>query len=192
MSAAVETGRAGGGRRLLRRWPTGLALAFGALVFGLGAPGAETVRAFGELIPLLALEYLLLAKLGRRRWSWPVVAVLSAVMTAVQLTGLIRPSLVFGGLAAAVLAWGAIDGRLREDGMFRLQVLGMIAFGALTLLALAVDAEPARYVIAAAWLAHSVWDFVHHRLDKVVSRSYAEACAVIDLLVAAGLVFLAG
>ncbi|WP_026929769.1 hypothetical protein [Glycomyces tenuis] len=190
-TTATQSERAGRGRWLLRRWPTAIALAFGALIFGSGAIDAEMVTAFGELIPLLALEYLLIAKFGLRRWSWPVVVALSAVMTAIQFIGLVRPSLVFGALAAVVLVWGAVDGRLFKDGMVRLQAVGMVAFGALTLLALALDSEAARYVVAAAWLAHGVWDFVHHRLDKVVSRSYAEACAVIDVIVAAGLVFLA-
>jgi hypothetical protein len=37
-------------------------------------------------------------------------------------------------------------------------------------------------------LFHGVWDFVHLRADKVVARSYAEWCGVLDVLVAAQLV----
>ncbi|HEU0287407.1 MAG TPA: hypothetical protein VFR22_10215 [Nocardioidaceae bacterium] len=44
--------------------------------------------------------------------------------------------------------------------------------------------------MAAAWLSHAAWDFVHLWRDKVVTRSYAEWCAVVDLCVAFGLVFL--
>jgi hypothetical protein len=44
--------------------------------------------------------------------------------------------------------------------------------------------------VAAGWFLHGIWDFVHLWLDKVVARSYAEWCGVIDVLVAAQLVFL--
>ncbi|WP_026924170.1 hypothetical protein [Glycomyces arizonensis] len=190
-TTATRPERAAWGRWLLRRWPTALAIAAGALIFAGGGVDAEFVTSFGELVPLLALEYLLIAKFGRRGWSWPVVVALSLVMAAAQIVGLLRPSLVFGAVAVVVLVWSVADGRLLKDGMYRLQVFGMIGFGALTLVAVAVDSDAARYAVAAAWLAHAVWDFVHHRLDRVVSRSYAEACGVIDLIVAAGLVFLA-
>ncbi|THV42563.1 hypothetical protein [Glycomyces buryatensis] len=189
--SAIESrpDRTGWFRWILRRWPTGLALVAAFLVLGSGV-SAETQSSLAELIPLLSLEYLLIAALGRRRLSWPVVFALSAVMTALQIIGLVRPSLVFAVLALAALVWGAIDRRLLRDGMFRLQALGMLGFGALALVAFTVDADLARYVIAAAWLAHGAWDIVHHRLDRVVSRSYAEACGVLDVLIAAGLIFL--
>jgi hypothetical protein len=65
----------------------------------------------------------------------------------------------------------------------------MVGFGALALVALSVDPDLGRYLVAAGWFLHGIWDFVHLWLDKVVARSYAEWC-VIDVLVAAQLVFL--
>ena len=44
--------------------------------------------------------------------------------------------------------------------------------------------ELGRYLVAAGWFLHGVWDLVHLRLDKVVARSYAEWCGVVDILVA--------
>jgi hypothetical protein len=38
-------------------------------------------------------------------------------------------------------------------------------------------------------MAHGVWDVIHIRRDQVVSRGYAGWCAVLDLLIAFGLVF---
>ena len=55
---------------------------------------------------------------------------------------------------------------------------------------LAVDPELGRWVVAAGWFLHGVWDFVYLRLDKVVARSYAEWRGVPDILIAAGLVLL--
>ncbi|MGW0478942.1 hypothetical protein [Nonomuraea sp. NPDC003214] len=45
-------------------------------------------------------------------------------------------------------------------------------------------------MIAAGWLLHGIWDFVHLRRGKVVARSYAEWCGVLDALIAFELVFL--
>lgn len=47
----------------------------------------------------------------------------------------------------------------------------------------------ARYLVAAGWLLHGVWDFIHLKLDKVVARSFAEWCGVIDVVIAVELVF---
>jgi hypothetical protein len=44
--------------------------------------------------------------------------------------------------------------------------------------------------VAAGWFLHGVWDFVDLRLDKVVARSYAEWCGVLDVLIAAGLLLM--
>jgi hypothetical protein len=69
--------------------------------------------------------------------------------------------------------------------------LGVIAGeGLLVLDGLAVDPDVGRYVVAAAWLLHGVWDLVYFRLDTVVARSYAEFCGVVDVLVAAALVLM--
>jgi len=98
------------------------------------------------------------------------------------------------GFAAAglgVLAWGVVDGQLRAPGMFRVEAAGMLGFGALALVALTVEPDVARYLVAAGWFAHGVWDVVHLRLNRVVVRSYAEWCGLVDILVAAQLVLLA-
>ncbi|WP_406420191.1 hypothetical protein [Streptomyces sp. NBC_01614] len=53
-----------------------------------------------------------------------------------------------------------------------------------------MDPDLGRYLVAAGWFCHGVRDFVHLRLDKVVSRTSAEWCGVIDVLVAVQLLFL--
>jgi Ni/Fe-hydrogenase subunit HybB-like protein len=65
----------------------------------------------------------------------------------------------------------------------------MLGFGALALAGLAVDPDLGRYLVAAGWFLHGIWDLVHLKLDRVVARSYAEACAVVDLVIAAELAF---
>ncbi|GAB4000980.1 hypothetical protein GCM10029992_34860 [Glycomyces albus] len=171
----------------LRRWPTAVALAAGtASVIGMNI---EAVSRFAEIAFILQLEYMIIARIGLRKASWPVVLVLAGVVTATQFLE-VSTAAVLVGLSAAVLVWGALKGEAHRPGPFRVQVLGAIGFGALAAIGLAVDPDVGRYVVAAAWFFHGVWDVVHHRLDRVVSRSYAEACAVLDFMVAAGLLFL--
>jgi hypothetical protein len=177
---------------LKQRWPTAFAIAAAPLILvphrAGGADGA--VGDLGEALLVLPLEYLVIAKLQRRQASWPVVAVLLAALVALQALDVVAPAAVLSAVALIVLVWGAVAGQLRRPDPFRVQALGMLGFGALALAGLAVDLDLGRYLVAAGWFFHGGWDFVHLRLDKVVARSYAEACGVLDVLVAAGLVFL--
>lgn len=62
---------------------------------------------------------------------------------------------------------------------------GLLGFGALALSGLVIDPEVGRYLVAAGWLFHGVWDLVHLVLDRVVARSYALCCGVLDIGIAA-------
>lgn len=66
----------------------------------------------------------------------------------------------------------------------------MLVFGTVALVGLVVAPEVGRYVVATGWFSHGLWDFAHFRTNKVVSRSYAEWCGVLDILVAASLIAL--
>jgi hypothetical protein len=173
-------------RWLLQRWPTALAIPPVALIL----TGPEAGTDVAELLPLLPLEYLIVAKLQRRQATWPVISVALVATLALQELDVVPPSTVFAAVALLVLVWGAVDGQLLRPGAFRVQALGMLGFGALALVGLVVEPDLGRYVVAAAWFLHGLWDFVYFRLDQVVARSYAEWCGVVDVLVAAGLVFL--
>lgn len=94
-------------------------------------------------------------------------------------------------LAAVIyLTWGTARGALGNRGLLTAQTAAVLGFGAIALWAVAVDPDAARYVLAAGWLAHAVWDVVHHRLGRVVPRWYAETCLVADLTVATALLTL--
>jgi hypothetical protein len=174
--------------RLKDRWPTALALAMSAATFG-GSESAEGVAGLSEALLLLPLLYLVVAKLRRRQASWPVLVVGITPFIALRALDLIAPAAVFSAVALIVLLWGAIDGQLRRPDPFRVQALGMLGFGALALAGLAVDPDLGRYLVAAGWFGHSIWDLVHLKLDRVVARSYAEWCGILDVVIAAELVF---
>jgi hypothetical protein len=174
--------------RLKDRWPTALALGMSALTFG-GGETDEAVATFAQVLPLLPLLYLVVAKLRRRQATWPGLVVGLASVIALRALDVIAPAAVFAAVALVVLVWGAIDGQLRRPDPFRVQALGMLGFGALALAGLVVDPDLGRYLVAAGWFLHGVWDFVHLKLDRVVAPSFAEWCGVIDVVVAAELAF---
>jgi hypothetical protein len=171
------------------RWPTAVALAVAALIFVRDIQTGEGVTALSRAALLLNLEYLVIAKLRRREASWPVIVALTIPLVVLGEQDAVDPAVVFSALALVVLVWGAADGQLRRPDPFRVQALGMLGFGALALAGLVLDPDLGRYVVAAAWFLHGIWDFVYFKLDTVVSRSYAEFCGVVDVLVAAGLAF---
>jgi hypothetical protein len=171
-----------------RRWPTFLGVALGADTVLDEITDATTHR-YAEVLPLLPLLYVVLAVLRRPRASWPVLLVLLAGYGALELQDRVETSVVVLAAALAATIWGAGHGRHR-DADFRLQVAGMVAFGALAVGGLLVDPDLGRYLVAAGWLGHGVWDWVHLARNRVVARSYAEWCGALDVMV--GVALLAG
>jgi hypothetical protein len=176
---------------LADRWPTALAIVASALVLVASSEDVgDRVDSLGALILVLPLEYLLVTQIGRPGASFPVVGCLFAVVIVTELLDVVPMATVLAAIALVVLVWGAISGTPHGRAVFGVQAAGMLAFGALGLVSLAVDPDVGRYVVAAGWFLHGAWDLVHLKLDRVVSRPYAECCAVIDVLIAAQLVFL--
>jgi hypothetical protein len=175
---------------VLERWPTALAVGMTAASLD-GGETDSTVEGLGEALPLLALGYLVIAKLRRRQASWPVLLTGVTTMTALRALDVVSPVAVWVAAAMLVLIWSVIDGHLHDSGTLKVQTLGMAGFTVIAIAGLAIDPDLGRYLVAAGWFLHGLWDFVYLRLDKVVARSYAEWCGVFDILVAAQLVLLA-
>lgn len=169
----------------LKRWPTWLAIAMAAVL----APGSS-VSGLAEALTIVALGYLAAAALQRRQATWVVAVVAIGALAALRLQDWVEPMVVVLGAALAFVLWGAARGRLRRPGALMLETAGMVGFTAIALAALSVDLDIGRYIVAAGWLGHAVWDAVHLRADKVVARSFAEWCAVFDLLRAVGVLVL--
>ena len=176
--AATRAGVAG--RFLLRRWPTALAIALELVSWGIGPDRA------GQILPLLPSLYVIVAVVRRRGASWPILLASVALLFLLQLQSWVNPTVAILALASAI----AVIGLFRPSGRAELlvQMGGLVLFGGLALVGLTAAPEAARYVLAAGWFGHGVWDLVHLGRDAVVSRSYAEWCGVLDILIAAELV----
>lgn len=182
--------QASDGRRwtdaLMHRWPTAL----GITVAALAAFDMDDGTEFAALTVLMALVYLGAAALDRRRFAWVVLIAGLAVLAVIPSTSEVVPSVVLLVAAPVFLVLGVARGQLRRPGDLTLQAAGMLGFGSIVLAALYVDPDLGGKLVAIAILGHAAWDAVHYLRNKVVPRSYAEFCAVVDLLLGAAILFM--
>jgi hypothetical protein len=170
---------------LMQRWPTALGVAVAALtVFDL--QGGTELAALTMLMPVV---YLAAAALDRRRFAWVVLLAGVAVLTVVPSTSEVVPSVIFLVVALVFLVVGVARGQLRRPGGLTLQTVGMLAFGSIVLAALYVDPGVGGYLVAFALLGHAAWDAFHYLRDRVVARSYAEFCGILDVALGAVILF---
>ena len=170
---------------LKHRWPTALAIAFAFLV----AYDLEDGSTLYFILLISALCYLAAAALNRRRVPWAVLLLSIPAVAAMRMLG-IEPAV--GLLVAAVIFLGLGVTRWREQAPWGmpLQTSGMFAFGALALAVMFVEPDLGGYLVAAGLIGHGVWDAVHYRANRVAVRSFAEWCAVYDILLGAAIFIL--
>jgi hypothetical protein len=173
---------AAGARALARHWGAWLGLAFAALsVYDL-TDGVV----FADIIGLAALGYLVLAVLDRRSLTWPLVLLLTGSVVLLRVLDL-TPAPVFAALAVLLAVAATLGGRLRQSSFHLLQSPLAVLFGAVAATATVVSVELGSYLVAAGLIGHAVLDVVLWRADRVVARSFAEWCAVFDVVVGVGI-----
>ena len=169
-----------GERDGLRWWPSAVGLLIG-IGAGLDTNGVDAAW----VVTVAALVYVGAAATGSgmAAWWWflgaiPVIAVGEVFDTPAVLNW------VFIGIAALAVVWGIARGRWSDPGGLSLQSLAMVVFAAVTLVAFVVDPTVGGLLVAAGLVGHAAWDLYHHRTNRVVVRSYAEACIVLDVALA--------
>jgi hypothetical protein len=172
---------------LMHRWPTALGIAVAALAAFDAQDGLE----FAELTVLMALVYLGAAALDRRWAAWVVLlAGLPLAFFISSISG-IDPSVVLLVAAPVFLVLGVARGQWQRPDGLPLQTAGMLAFGSTALVALYyVYPDLGGKLVGIAILGHAAWDAYHYLRDRVVARSYAEFCAIVDLLLGAAILFM--
>jgi len=168
-----------------RRWPTLAGLGFAALV-------AFDLASGVELAPVLAASaavYLGAAALRRPAAAWPLFFAITAIITVARLLAdRFEPTWVILAGAVALGVYGLLRGAGRPGYGLPLQTLALLGFGAAAGGALVVNPELGAYLVAAGLLGHAAWDAYHHRTNRVVVRSMAEFCLVLDTALAAAIV----
>lgn len=169
----------------LQWWPTLAAIGLaGFVVFGMSSGN--------ELAPILAasgLVYLGAAALQKPSTAWPLFLVTFVVIYAASAGWTdFDATWILLGLAGLFVGYGLLRGATRPTSGLPLQTIAMIGFGAAAAIALYVNEVVGAYLVAAGLLAHAAWDAHHHWANKVVARSLAEFCFVLDALLAVAIV----
>jgi len=86
--------------------------------------------------------------------------------------------------AAMLLAYGLIRGGRRPPAGVALQTAAMVVFAAVAIAAIHINTHWAGLLVGAGLLAHTAWDIYHYRTERVVLRSMALFCAVLDTFLA--------
>ncbi|WP_435745799.1 hypothetical protein [Microbacterium sp. PMB16] len=162
-----------------KTWPAAL----GVLVAIATVYGIADGREVASVVAASGLVYLAAAA-TRRRWAaWVAFGITVPLMGLAKFTGL-DATIGMLCLAAALLIAGLIISGVRPRWALPLQTAAMVVLGGIALLAVQLDATVGGLLVAAALLGHAAWDIHHHRTGRVVDRSLAEFCAVLDIIVA--------
>ncbi len=176
---------------LKHRWPASVGIAVAVLTAFDLRIDVESISFLSALVVVMPLVYVGAAVVDRRRFAWVVLLVaIAALVLAQVLDSKVNLVLVFLVVALAFLVVGVTRGQLRLPGGIPLQTAGMLAFGATALVAFYADPVLGGYLVALALLGHAAWDAYHYLRNRVVPRSYAEFCAVLDLLLGAAILLM--
>ena len=142
----------------------------------------------GEIASVVAASgfvYLAAAAVGRPGAAWPAFGVTFVLVGLGLRTGFDPvPWMCVAALALAV--FGAVRAGLRPAWSLPLQSAAMLVLGAAALIAVRADHVTGGIIVSVALFAHAAWDLWHHRTQRVVVRSLAEFCGVLDVLVGIG------
>jgi hypothetical protein len=173
---------------LLRRWPTVAAIALAGLT-------TFDLSTGSDLAPILAasgLVYLGAAALKKPTTAWPVFIGTFVVITAASVASKASAATwILLGLAIPFAGYGLLRDAARPTHGLPLQAIAMAGFGAAAAITLLVGGDLGAYLVAAGLLGHAAWDVWHHRTNKVVVRSLAEFCVVLDTLLAMAMLVVA-
>jgi hypothetical protein len=172
-------------RRSLQWWPTLAGVALAAFI----ALGTSSGRELASILAASGFVYLGAAALQKPSAAWPLFFG-TFVVIAVNRTGLsaLDATWIFLLIAVLLAAYGLARGAVLPTNGLPLQTIAMAGFGAIAAAALNTSGDAAAYLVAAGLLGHAAWDVYHYLTNRVVVRSMAEFCAVLDTLLAMAIV----
>lgn len=176
------------GSWMLRRWPTAFGVVFGASLLAAYWFGFAETERMSQVLTAAGLVYLGAAALKLRAAAWPLFAVTVVLITIGFLVPAFDPFWWMLGIAGVVVVVGLARGAVRPPWGMPLALGAMALIAVIAIMASRLEGPWAALVVAAGLLAHAAWDVFHHRTGRVVVRSMAEFCAVLDTLLALGIV----
>jgi hypothetical protein len=184
MSTDAATTRPGPFATVVGRWPIAVGLlAAAAIVLG----GPATAGHLAMVVVIAVSCYVAAAAFSRPWMAWVWVLAATVLVVVARLLD-VSPVLVNGLAAVALLVVGVVRGAARPA--LARQSVGLVVYGLLVLLALAMTPGVGLVVAALTLIGHGAWDLWHLRRHRdQVSPSLAEACVALD--VPAGLAVLA-
>ena len=173
------------GWRSIQWWPGAIGLAFAAFLSIDLINGTEHGTDFAAIVAASGLVYLAAAALEFPWVAWPAFLLSVVVITLARL-GFIpldatSAMLILAGLFAA---YGVIRALRRPNHDLPLQAIAMVVFGGLAIVTLFISPFVGALLVAAGLAAHAGWDVYHHVKNKVVVRSMAEFCFMLDIALA--------
>jgi hypothetical protein len=173
-------------RTLLRRWPAPVGVAFAAFLVINGGASIDLTY----VIAMAALIYVGAAAFRNHVAAWPVFLATVAVIAVTDATksGADATTWMLLCLGVPLAGYGLLRGAHLPPFGLPLQMLALLGFGALAVIAMLVAPAVGAYLVALGLLGHAMWDAYHHRRNKVVARSYAEFCLVLDAALAVTIV----
>ena len=174
----------------LRRWPTAAGLVFGGAIAGAFAIGRAGELEMAQVLTAAAFVYLGAAALGRRGAAWPLFGVTFVLITIGAIVPGFDPLWAIAAMGTALVVWGLVRGRARPAWGLPLTAGAMVVAGAIAI-AVALLGQPwAGLLVGLGLLGHAAWDAFHLRADRVVGRSLAEFCLVLDTVIGLAVIVL--
>lgn len=175
--------------RMIERWPTALGLVWAAAAVALiqGLDVDDAASDFGPGAAAMMAIYLAAYAIGKPVSAWLAFATViptSILMSVLGIEGAVGMTV----LLALVWLLALLRGRAQDRPWFTLETVGVVFFGGLTIAAFVADARLAAVLAGIGWLMHGLWDAYHFAKDRVVSRTWSEMCAVVDIPVGAALI----
>ncbi|MFC4111277.1 hypothetical protein [Nonomuraea zeae] len=162
-------------RFLAHRWPT----ACGLLVTVFSVLDSPEGHSQAPVVFLAALVYLATAVVGRPRVVWILFGAAVAGVVVLKLLDVdLWTALVASAVSLVVVA--LVSGLPSQPRLAALQIPIMLVVGTAVLVALAASPALGTYLVGAALIGHATLDVIVWRADKVVVRSLAEFCFVLD------------
>ncbi|MEV1003895.1 hypothetical protein [Nonomuraea sp. NPDC050202] len=170
---------------LAHRWPTLAGLAAAAF----SVMDEQDGRGQALVVFLAALIYLGTAVVDRPGVVWILFGAAVAGVTVVRVIGAeLWTVLVAGAVAVTVLS--LVSDLPRRHRLAAVQIPLMLVFGGAALVGLALDPVLGAWLVAVALIGHAVQDVIVWRANKVVARSLAEFCAVLDFTLGIAIIVL--